>query len=217
MRVGAEHSPVVCIDDFSGDPARLVELAIDADFIDAGSVYPGVRAPAPPEYAAKLIASTAGIVERIFGAPPEPDLEMCAFSIVSKPSASLRAIQRIPHIDGADPRRIAFIHYLCGSQQGGTAFYRHRATGLALVTPETLEPFRTRVSAELAVASPAPGYVRDDGVFFERIHAVEAAYDRLVIYKGNALHSGDIGPHTVLSDDPRRGRLTLNGFGFLRS
>ena len=56
-----------------------------------------------------------------------------------------------------------------------------------------------------------------DTRYFERIHAVEAARDRLIIYRGNALHSGDITSRTVLSEDPRRGRLTINGFGFLRS
>jgi hypothetical protein len=57
--------------------------------------------------------------------------------------------------------------------------------------------------------------VADDTRDFERIHRVDAAFNRLLIYKGNTLHSGDIGERTVLSEDPRRGRLTINGFGRL--
>jgi hypothetical protein len=45
--VGAERLPVVCIDDFSANPALLVAIACEAVFIDVGSRYPGVRAPAP--------------------------------------------------------------------------------------------------------------------------------------------------------------------------
>lgn len=213
--VGAEKSPVVCIDDFSPDPAALVSLAVEAPFIDAGSVYPGVRAPAPTNYVSTLLAETAGIIRQIFGAPPAPDLEMCAFSMVTRAPTALRAIQRIPHVDGADPGRIAFLHYLCAPAQGGTSFYRHRATGLAVVTPQRMEEYRRAVALEFAASSPAAGYVVDDSRFFDRIHRVEARFNRLVIYRGNALHSGDIGPGTVLAEDPHRGRLTINGFGFL--
>lgn len=214
-RVGPEMSPVVCLDDFSSDPAGLVALAAEAAFIDAGPIYPGVRAPAPTSYVESLLLAIAPIVEDVFGAPPAADLELCAFSMVTSPPGSLRTIQRIPHFDGPDPHRLAFIHYLCGPDQGGTSFYRHRATGLAIVTPQTVEDYRRRVTAELAQTSPAPGYFQDGSHSFERIHRVEAAYNRLAIYRGCALHSGDIGTGTVLSEDPRRGRLTINGFGFL--
>lgn len=207
----------MCIDDFAEDPARLVALAVDAVFVDAGPIYPGVRAPAPASYVERLLAATTDIVEEVFGAPLSTDLEMCAFSLVTKPPATLRTIQRIPHFDGPDVDRIAFIHYLCASHQGGTSLYRHRATGLAIVTPERVEEYRDRLTAELAQTSPANGYIDGDSRFFERIHRVPAAYNRLAIYRGCALHSGDIGPGTVLSEDPRQGRLTINGFGFLRS
>ena len=69
---------------------------------------------------------------------------------------------------------------------------------------------------ELKADSPVQAYVIDHTHFFERLHGVEAAFNRLIIYKGNALHSGDISARTILSEDPRQGRLTINGFGFLR-
>jgi hypothetical protein len=217
VRVGPENSPVVCIDDFSDDPAALVALACGAAFIDAGPIYPGVRAPAPATYVENLLARADAIVQDVFGAALDPDLELCAFSMVTNPPAGLRTIQRIPHFDGPDPQRIAIIHYLCSPDHGGTSFYRHRATGLAIVTPQRVEEYRRCVTAELAQSSPAPGYIRGDSPFFERIHRVDAAFNRLVIYRGCALHSGDIGKDAVFSEDPRRGRLTINGFGFLRA
>ena len=213
--VGPERAPVVCIDGFSSDPSMLVTLAAEAAFIDVGSRYPGVRAPAPQEYVESLLAATAPIIESAFGSPPASDLELCAFSMVTTPRSELRPIQRIPHFDGPDPGRIAFIHYLCAPHQGGTAFYRHRSTGLALVCAARAEEYRTRVVEELRADAPPQDYVLDDTSYFERIHSVDAVFNRLIIYKGCALHSGDVGERTVLSEDPRRGRLTINGFGFL--
>lgn len=214
---GAERLPVVRIDDFSVDPALLVKLACEAVFIDVGSRYPGVRAPAPQAYINAMLSATAALIEEAFGAPPEHDLELCAYSMVTTAPEKLRPIQRIPHFDGPDPGRIAFIHYLCAPHQGGTSFYRHRATGLAEITPESAERYRSAVVEELKADSPVQAYVVDHTRFFERLDGVEAAFNRLIIYRGNALHSGDISARTVLSEDPRQGRLTINGFGFLRS
>jgi hypothetical protein len=215
--VGVEQAPVIVIDEFWLEPGRLVAMAGDAAFIDAGSVYPGVRAPAPAGYVASLLAATAGLIERVFGAAPAEDLDTCAFSMVTKAPATLRPLQRIPHFDGPEPGRLAFLHYLCAPRQGGTSFYRHRATGLSTLTPDNAETYRRAVAAEISAESPPPGYARGDSPGFQRLHGVAAAFNRLVIYPGNLLHSGDIGPDTVLAEDPRLGRLTINGFGFLSS
>ena len=214
--VGREASPILCIDDFAADPAALVNLAVHADFIDVGSNYPGVRAPAPQAYATAMLQSVAPAVAQVFGSLPEAELDLCAWSIVTTPPGFLRASQRIPHFDGPEVGRLAYLHYLCDPSQGGTSFYRHRATGLESVTPPHLEAYRRQVATELREAGPGGEYVAGETPRFERIHTVDALFNRLIVYKGNSLHSGDIGPRTVLSENPRAGRLTLNGFGFLR-
>ena len=195
--------PIVCIDDFASDPEQLIAAAAAAVFIDVGSRYPGVRAPAPAGYVHDMLAALAPLIEQTFGAAPEPDLDLCAFSLVTTPPQTLRALQRVPHFDGPESRRIAFLHFLCGPEQGGTSFYRHRATGLEQVTADRMEDYRQRLVAELKVDSPVQAYVRADNQYFEKIHTVDAAFNRLLVYPGNALHSGDIGPLTVLSEDPR--------------
>jgi hypothetical protein len=217
IRVGRESSAVIVIDGFSRDPNAHISRAADADFIDAGSAYPGVRAPAPADYVEAMLAETSGLIAQHFGAAPPGELDLCAFSMVTTPPTQLRAIQRIPHFDGPDEDRIAFLHYLCGPLQGGTSFFRHRATDLERVTPDRVEEYRQAVVAEMAAQPPAQGYFVEDANRFERLCRVDAMFNRLIIYKGNALHSGDIGAGTVLSEDPRRGRLTINGFGRLRS
>ena len=215
IRVGRDETPVIIIDAFSRDPTALITLATEAVFIDVGSVYPGVRAPAPQGYVDAMLAVLTPAIEQTFGAPPEAELELCAFSMVTTAPAQLRAIQRIPHFDGPGPQRIAFLHYLCAPHQGGTSFYRHRATGLECVTRERVEEYRNAVVAEIKSDSPTQDYVADDTRHFERVHSIDAVFNRLIIYKGNALHSGDISARTVLSEDARLGRLTINGFGRL--
>jgi hypothetical protein len=44
------------------------------------------------------------------------------------------------------------------------------------------------------------------------IDEVEAAPDRLVLYRGMQLHSGVIPDPAALSSDPRKGRVTINMF-----
>lgn len=217
QRVGRANSPLICLDGMLRDPGSLIALATQATFIDVGSSYPGVRAPAPEAYVSAMLKAVGPVIEELFGALPEPELDLCAFSMVTSSPQQLTPLQRIPHFDGPETHRIAFLHYLCDWEQGGTAFYRHRATGLEVITPDVVQRYRETVAAELRGEAPAQDYVVGDTRFFERIHAVEAAHDRLIVYRGNALHSGDITSRTVLSEDPRRGRLTINGFGFLRS
>lgn len=215
--IGAERLPLVCIDGLFMDPDQLIGLAREAMFVDVGSNYPGVRAPAPTAYVNALLDAANGPITEAFGAPMSRDLEMCAFSMITTPPEKLLPRQRNPHFDGPEIDRIAFIHYLCATEQGGTSLYRHRATGLAEITPTNIATYQSVLAAELAKQKPAQGYVRDATGLFDRIHRVEAVFNRLIVYKGNALHSGDIGPATVLSEDPCRGRLTINGFGRLVS
>ena len=217
LNVGRQALPVIVIDSFSLDPDSLIGCAAEAVFIDVGSVYPGVRAPAPRGYVNAMVEAVAPTIEQIFGESLEPELDLCAFSMVTTPPGKLRKIQRIPHFDGPDPDRIAFLHYLCAPSQGGTSFYRHRATGLESVSRTRVEEYRNAVVAEIRSDSPMQDYVAEDTRFFERIHRIDAAFNRLIVYKGNALHSGDISERTVLSEDPRQGRLTINGFGRLIS
>jgi hypothetical protein len=216
LRVGRDRTPVIIIDGFSSDPRALIARAATADFIDAGPVYPGVRAPTPSAYVDTLLAATAALMEQHFGAAPADTMDLCAFSMVTTPPAQLRPIQRIPHFDGPEDERIAFLHYLCAPHQGGTSFYRHRATGLERIRRDRVDEYRSLVVAELKADKPAQDYAGEDSANFERIHRVDAAFNRLVIYPGNALHSGDISANTVLSEDPHAGRLTINGFGLLR-
>ena len=215
-KIGRERLPLVCIDDFAPEPDALVASAEEAMYIDAGPIYPGVRAPAPRAYADTLLEALGPLIEDVLGAAPRHELELCAFSMVVTPPDALKPLQRIPHFDGAENTRFAFVHYLCSERFGGTSFYRHRSTGFERVTQDRVGVYLTRVRQELAGQTPAQGYVDGDTASFERIHCVPARYNRLILYWGSALHSGDIPDPSLLLESPRAGRLTINGFGHLR-
>ncbi|MDB5676250.1 MAG: hypothetical protein JWM65_3232, partial [Sphingomonas bacterium] len=59
---------------------------------------------------------------------------------------------------------------------------------------------------------PPPDYWTGDGALFERIFAVEAKYNRAIVYPSFLLHSGLIGADASLSPDPASGRLSVTGF-----
>ena len=66
--------------------------------------------------------------------------------------------------------------------------------------------------ARLVGLVPADGYMTAGNPWFERIAAVPARFNRLIVYPGSVFHGADIQSPERLDPDPRAGRLTMNGF-----
>ncbi|RHW17570.1 hypothetical protein D1610_08930 [Sphingomonas gilva] len=213
--IGNEREPVLAIDGLLRDPAALVEFADAADFAPAhgpAGGYPGLRAPAPLDYVGNVVRSLTPLIARAFGlGPVEPTRAECFLSLVTLPPGDLHPTQRLPHIDTVDPLQFALLHYLCGPPHGGTAFYRHEATGFERITADRRAAFEAAVARE-AAESPAAGYLTGNRDGYVQTGRIDAAFDRLVIYRSQLLHSGQITAPEALSADPRRGRLTANIF-----
>lgn len=211
-RLGHEREPVLLVDRFLADPAALVDAAAASDFAPAygaGGGYPGVRASAPLDYVADAVRVLAAPIVEAFGlGAVRPRHAECSFSLVTLPPDRLVPAQRAPHVDTASPHQFAILHYLCGPAFGGTAFFRHRATGYEAITEARLAAYEAARAGEPA----GPGYAAGDDAAFERIGAVQAAFDRVVVYRSRLLHSGLVGDPAALSADPRAGRLTANIF-----
>ena len=56
------------------------------------------------------------------------------------------------------------------------------------------------------------GYMTASNAWFEKVLTVPARFNRLIVYEGTLFHSGEIAHPELLDADPRRGRLSLNGF-----
>lgn len=214
MRIGDERQGIVVIDDFAADPEALREAAAVQPFAPARHAYPGLRAALPDGYwpAQAAIVRDAAALIGLTGTGI--DVIDASFSIVTTPRADLSLSQRLPHCDSHEPGRIAFVHYLDPTEaNGGTAFFRHRSTRFETVDRHKAPIYDAQLDAELRYGRPpASDYIGADDRLFERIATVPAHYNRAVLYRSFALHSGVIPADASLSADPLTGRLTVTGF-----
>ena len=212
---GAEREPVIVVDDALAAPDGWRGLAAKLDYSRIGPHYPGVRAIVPPQAAEEMRGEMAAVIGATFGLDPVPPVLECFFSIVTTPPDALAPIQRLPHFDGLERTRIAVLIYLSGADQGGTAFYRQRATGFETVDAERFPHFEAALNAGVAEHGlPPPAYIASDTPLFEQVAAYEARPNRALIYRSCLLHCAHIAPGTPLPADPRTGRLSINSFLF---
>jgi hypothetical protein len=206
------------VDDALANPDALRALAIAqrAQFRQAPfNAYPGIEWPAPAAIEDALAEFFRRHVQPL-SALRRLERMNARLAMVTLPPEQLQPRQWIPHRDSAwiDPAHAiaASVLYLFEDPAlGGTAFYapRHPDHLIARFVHDSGVLDADAFAAKYPVARGYPQ--RSDG-FFARLGAVEARWNRMVFYDGRLFHSGDIPHPETLSDDPRRGRLTLNGF-----
>ena len=137
LRVGHSQSPIVVIDDFSGDCGAIAALADAlAPFPPIkGHYFPGLRRiiTEADAQAYSYLHEACRVAAPFIGGPfgvQGIELAEGSFSIVTVKPADLAAIQRTPHFDSPEPNIFAMLHYLRVPPASGTAFYRHRATAV---------------------------------------------------------------------------------------
>lgn len=211
--LGGEGQPLLVIDDFWPEPDALIADACGRPFAPIGPYYPGVRAVVPAPIVQAMLRTLDPLLTQHFAHDPARATAECFYSLVTTPPASLQPIQRLPHFDGLEAARLAVLLYLADDDQGGTAFYRHRATGFETIDAARLSTYDAQLRAEVARHGlPPAAYIGGDTPLFERIHLQPAARNRLLVYRGHCLHCAHVPPAARLSADPRSGRLTINLF-----
>ncbi len=212
-RIGAEAQPIAIVDGFHPDPDALRSHAATASFEPGRNHYPGLRADLPADYFALVRPALAQTIVGVFGHRGKIALIDASYAIVTTPPDQLTLPQRLPHMDAVDLDRIALVHYLSPDSSDGTAFFRHRSTGFETVDATRSPIYLDQLNAELRhTGEPPAAYIDGSTPLFERIHQVEARYNRAVIYRSALLHSGAIAPGAVLDADPATGRLTVTVF-----
>ncbi|MBC8024824.1 MAG: hypothetical protein H7Y89_02435 [Steroidobacteraceae bacterium] len=214
LRIGLEQAPLVVIDDFAAAPDALADFAAGKVFSDVASYYPGVRAKAPLSYQQFVIDVLRPVVADHFGLNAGGlRFTACYFSLVTTPPANLTYLQRIPHVDSLAPNELAFVHYLFRANHGGTAFFRHRATGFESVDAARKPEYWRHIETEQnSPDSPSAAYIDGDTALYEQTARQDGVFNRLLLYRRNSLHSAALPAHFVPDPNPRRGRLSLNGF-----
>jgi hypothetical protein len=215
--IGSEREPVLVVEGVLANPQSLIdyaasEVAFAPAWTSTGG-YPGVRAPAPLNYVNQLVRRLDPLLRQAFALEAVKLARAeCSLSMVTLPPERLTQQQQVPHVDTVDPLQFAILQYLCGPEHGGTAFYRHRATGFETLTPERMEKYDRQRSDELREGTARPDYIRGDDDHFVQHARFESRFDRVIVYRSRTLHSGQIGADAALIDDPRKGRLTANIF-----
>lgn len=215
--IGTERRPLALVENFVHDPGALIAFAENGEpfLAAAGDLYPGIRKPAPPEYAQDFCARFGDELHEYFGLPKGsvPRVIFSAFSITTTDPQRLRPVQRVPHFDTSAANQLAIVHYLCGPEHGGTSFYRHRSTGFETISHERLHRYARTLKNEVMAEHPPPAkYMDGDDPLFIRTASYEACPNRALIYPSNVLHSGDIRRISSPETPPRDARLTVNSF-----
>ena len=206
------------IDDALRDPDALVEYAAAhlGEFIETShNAYPGPELRMPEAFSAQLDAFFAQYLRRAFDVR-RTERMYSRLAITATPADALKPSQSICHVDrlSVEPqhRIVASVLYLFRDERlGGTAFYAPKHP------PQTLMPLiqdsgRLDAAAFEARYGIRTGYMTASNAWFEKLTTVPARYNRLIAYEGTVFHSGEIAHPELLSRDPRRGRLSLNGF-----
>lgn len=215
QQLGVSKEPLLIIDNFLNEPDALLAFAAGsnewADVPPGG--YPGLRAGLPAEYVRQTLRRVDPIIrDRIFDTPQKLDTFECSFSMVTRKPTELHPMQKIPHIDIASANRVAVLHYLCGPQFGGTAFYRQDDTALEQIAPANRSAYLTARKSGLDNLATDTGFPDAQTQGYTQTGRVDAHFNRLVIYRSFTLHSGIIDAPDLLTTDPRKGRLTANFF-----
>jgi Family of unknown function (DUF6445) len=210
---GRERQPVIIIDNALPYPNAIVENACANRFTRIGAYYPGIRATIDREFRDNLFASVGDIINDAFNLKAERWSGECFYSIVTTPPANLLPIQRLPHYDGVEENRMAVLCYLCKPEQGGTSFYRHKATGFETIGADRFDLYKRTLEAEVRKHGLPPArYIENGAPLFECITTIDAVFNRMVIYRGKTLHCSAIDNTSTLPADPKTGRLTINAF-----
>lgn len=216
-RLGQSGSPVVTLDRLPCAWPALIDAAVELGPFPPAQVvrYPGLRRlfsenDASAWYLTRnLLQAAAPYIAGAFDCSGFMLVE-ANFSLVTTAPQMLLPMQRHPHFDSTDPRFIALIAYLFAAGEGdGTAFYRHRSTGIEELEPGNVDRLVAAVRAE---AAGRAGYFAPGDPGFDCIGTIFAHFGRVGIWPGRLLHSGLIPAEHNFSPDPRAGRLTLNLF-----
>ncbi len=217
----SQKHALVTINEFLEHSSVVIENAFLQKFAEITPQYPGVRSPLPQEVCEAWLEQLSPVIEKAFPPtqPASPNAGKARwamqgwYSIVTTPPEQLQPIQRLPHVDGTDPDQIALMLYLHTTQHGGTAFFRHKSTGLEALTQDSYPRYAAALQQDVKRSGlPSAAYTTSGEPHFERTHAAPGTFNQAVLYRGNILHSGVISNSDPLPADPKTGRLTINAF-----
>ena len=216
----SEAQKILIIDNLLEHAEHLIDFATTNTFepypkTTTGKGYPGIRLTPPQDYSQAITDFIKPLINKEFGIAENIEMRKseCAISLMTTKPEDLGPIQCVPHFDTSNVNQFAVLLYLCDKTHGGTAFYRHNATGFEFITAATSDHYLDIFFAELNKKRPLQAYFSDSDERFTKIGFLPAAVNRMVIYRSCTIHSPYlIDPALSINADPRTGRLTVNTF-----
>jgi hypothetical protein len=224
--LGGKNEPsVLVLDNFYEDPQYVRHLALSLDYLEGRARFPGfeARVSLDPHPALKMINS---FVDENLVLTPLFESQF-VFSMMSSHVDKRRRHQHAPHTDGLGI--LAALVYLNPARKcrGGTAFYRHKSTGLieipvrktkniaAIMRAErirSLDGFvkwmtHDRIGHNRSSSREELELVADSTSNWELVRCVEMKFNRLILYFGSLFHSAYVKPG-FFGETPSSRRLT---------
>ena len=211
--IGREQNRIAFVHDVFDDPDRVISRAESAEYVSKSKAYPGVRSPVDKDIAALVKSAIAAAASQLLAAEIRELAGGVHYSIVTQRPFDRRGIVQKPHFDDSKGFLMAAVLYLNRGPHGGTGFFRHRGTGFERITSDRKPFYDTVVKIEQArlarLEKTPPG---SDHPCYDRIATADPVFNRMVVYPGGNLHSGDIHRFAPTPVDARSGRLTINAF-----
>lgn len=145
-----EKHMLASIPELLGDPKSVIREAVLQKFAKITPQYPGVRAQLSESASTALVSALSPMLSDVFDTPSGTWSILAWYSLVTSSPAELLPIQRLPHVDGTDPNQVAMMLYLHQTDHGGTAFFRHKSTGLEALTEHEFPRYRDTLQREVA-------------------------------------------------------------------
>lgn len=217
-RVGNEQQPVLIVDNFLEGAEALVGFAMEyCEFGPGGDYYPGIQAKVPSFYTRALYTYLRDIIAETFTIDVRDiNYSKSMYSVMLTPPEKLAVTQSRPHTDSLNNNQLATVHYLCTPDKGGTSLYRHRATGYESLDVTKFSVYEKFLTDEEKDLSWQKKYIAGSNQYYEEIARYEAAFNRVIMYRGNCLHSASVPADFGFEPHPVKGRLTLNSFIYFK-
>jgi hypothetical protein len=211
---------VVVVDDALLDPWALVDLAVRhrAAFAEAPhNAYPGIELPLPDRAVQAFVQWFGDHAQAALGLSAVQSAH-ARLAMVTRPPDRLSPLQRLPHRDrlGTAPGEMAaagVLYLFDDASLGGTAFYSPRVPRAELDAQfgryASLDDHHFEHETGLGAVKCYP---HAGSRLFDWLAELPPAFNRAIFYDGGRFHCSQIEQPERLSDDPARGRLTMNLF-----
>ena len=217
-----EEFACVVIDDFLKNPGSIIDYCCDHadEFSIPERSYPGPLLAESDEAMRDITRFIRSTMSKQFSFLKGGMTASTLLSMVTLQPEDLSNLQRLCHKDPrqrADRRNFAGLVYLFTDERlGGTGFYRWKeseqimkATALDLEDPSAALAF---LKEKFQTYNQPPRYMTESNEIAELLLGIPARFNRFIFYSGDVPHSATIAKPELLSEDFRKGRLTLNVF-----